>query len=362
MRISEAKELLASIVVYNMEQYAKGAGAHTFVVPMFEGDPGLGKTAIPRQVAREMSEKLEMGDFHYGQAIIAQFDAGEMAGLPFRAQVNIGEDKDGNPILEDQMLRLRPSWLPHFEFGVFNMDELPQAFLANQNVASQFVNEYRVGEHEISHGITVCCTGNKPENKAGTTTMPTHLRDRLAFISIEANVDDWLAYAAEHGVDFRIRAYIRNNPAHLHKFQPGAKANPTPRSWEKASAILSMGLSKTVRAATLQGQIGEGEATHFEAYLRVEDELPNLSDILKDPMNAPVFGNDKAHVLYMLLANLADIADSKNIEPIIKYIERLPNQEFAAYWAHDTFRRDKSLMENKHVTKWTMEKGVSLLY
>lgn len=392
MKISEAQTYLASVVKYNLEQMERGRGHSTFIVPMFIGDPGVGKTAITRQVARNY-------DLPYFQTIIAQYDAGEMAGLPFKATVNVqceelfktekdamafaAEHRKVNPNAqashhkgedgkdtveftlnydEDRMVRLRPNYLPDAGIGIWNLDELPQAFLANQNIVSQIVNEYRVGEHTISSGITICATGNKPENKAGTTTMPSHLKDRLNFIPLEANLDEWLQYAAHHNLDARVRAFLRQNPVALHKFEPGAQANPTPRSWEKVSAILSMNLPRNIRREALNGQIGDGAANTFEGWLRVEDKMPKIEDILKDPMNAPVFGNKEADVLYLLLANLASIADDKNIEAILKYITRLPNQEFTSYWAKDTFSRNPKLFDNKHVSKWKFETAVSLLY
>jgi MoxR-like ATPase len=391
MKISEAQTYLASVVKYNLEMMEKGRGHSNFVVPMFIGDPGVGKTAICRQVARNYG-------LPYYQTILAQFDAGELAGLPFKATVNVQADEffasekdalafaaehrkanpnvqsstheeDGKKVIqftlnydEDRMVRLRPNYLPDAPLGLWNLDELPQAFLANQNIASQIVNEYRVGEHTISPGVTICCTGNKPENKAGTTTMPSHLKDRLNFIPLEANLEEWMQYAVHHDLDTRVRAFLRQNPSALHKFEPGQQANPTPRSWEKTSAIMSMNLPRNIRREALSGQIGEATATTFEAWLRVEDKMPKIEDILTNPEKAPTFGNKEADVLYLLLANLASIADDKNIEAILKYINRLPNQEFTSYWAKDTFTRNPKLFDNKHVSKWKFETAVNLLY
>lgn len=347
MKISDAKLVLSNIVAYNMAQAAAGTSHRTFIVPMLIGDPGVGKTAAPRQVAREL-------DIWYGQVIIAQYDAGELAGLPVM-----------NPDMT-QMIRLRPSYLPvateeNGGVGIFNLDELPQAFLANQNIASQMVNEWRVGEHEIPHGITICCTGNKPENKAGTTTMPTHLKDRLMIIPIEPDIEDWLTYATQHHVDPRVRAFLRQHQGQLHNFKPGVDVCATPRSWEKASAILSMKLPKELRSACLRGTIGEGTSTTFEQWLRVEDKLPKVDDIIKDPDGAPVFGNKDADVLYLLVSSLADKATKQNIGSIIKYIERLPNQEFSVYCAHDMFKRDRELASTKEAAKWVYTKGQKLI-
>lgn len=358
MKISEAADIIAHVFQYNLEQALSGRDHNNFIVPFVRGDPGIGKTAAPKQVAKRLSSP-EM-TVHYDQVIVAQYDAGELAGLPFAQG--------------DRMVRLRPSYLPpapptkeqieknDFTIGIFNLDELPQAFLANQNICSQIVNEWRVGEHAISPFWTFCATGNKADNKAGTTTMPTHLRDRLMFLDVEVDHETWLVHAAQYGFDPRIRAYIRQNPGSLSDFNPAKDACPSPRSWEKASGILSMGMNKGLRTMALSGQIGDGHATKFEAWLRVENELPRIEDIIKDPMNAPVFDNRKADILYLLLTSLADVADAKNVGAILEYIKRLPNQEFAAFWASDALTRDPKLNELKAVTDWKMKHAAKLIF
>ncbi len=374
MRIRDAITLTTKVFQYNLDQFqaaidAKKVGgiAHnTFLVPFFIGDPGLGKTAIPRQVAR-------MLDVPYFQTIIAQYDAGEMAGLPFVSTVEydaVDEKGDAYKKSVNRMVRMRPTYLPDIDddeqiVGIYNLDELPQAFLANQNICSQMVNEWRVGEHPISEGVTIVATGNKPENKAGTTSMPMHLRDRLMFIEIEANHDDFLDYAATVGIDPRVRTFIRQNSQYLHKFEVGVNAFPSPRSWEKVGSVLKMDWKKDqthIRYHAIAGQIGDGVAKTFEAWLRVEDKMPKWQDVVAAPQSAPVFGNKDADVLYLLLGTLADKADEKNIEAILTYIRRLPAQEFSAMWAKETFLRHPKLLENKHVTAWKMKDGAKIMF
>ena len=353
MRISDAKKLINSVAMYNMETAAAGKRHNDFVVPFLLGDPGVGKTSILRQVADELG-------LDYYQVILAQFDAGELAGLSVMNKEY------------DAMIRLRPFYLPpvyikgddeqvRYHAGLFNLDELPQAFLANQNIASQMVNEYRVGEHEISPGMTICCTGNKPENKAGTTTMPMHLRDRLTFIEIEANVDDWLAYAAKKGIHPLIRTYIREKPRQLSNFQVGQDANPTPRSWEKVSHYLAMDLDPHIRSETIAGQIGKGDATEFEAYFRVFDKMPKVEDVLAEPEKAPLFTNKEADILYTLLASLADHTTEKNVGQAVKYINRLENQEFSVAYMMDLLNRSPELQANKTITEWKLNSGRHLI-
>lgn len=368
MRINDAKKLLTEIVLDNLVMFEKGIPPSQFTVPFFTGDPGVGKTAIPKQVAAEQ-------EIPYFQTIVAQFDPGELAGLPFMGEVpikRVGEDGKLHDAMETRMIRLRPSYLPDINdanqhIGIYNLDELPQAMLAGQNVMSQLTNEWRIGEHRISPGITICCTGNNPGNKAGTTAMPMHLRDRLMFINIEAHIDDFLSYAAqtnpatgEARIDKKIRAFLRQYSQHLHKFELGANAYRSPRSWEKVSNILRWNIPQESRSEAILGQVGS-VAIEFEQWLRVEGRMPDPDKIIADPENAPVFDNKDADILYLLLASLSDKAKKSNIGAILKYLDRLPNKEFVAYFAQDAMARDPSLSDTKEYTNWAMTQGVKLL-
>lgn len=370
MRMSEAKKLLMEIVQYNLEEYKVGRSHNNYLVPFFQGDPGVGKTALPRQVAQEL-------DLQYFQTIVAQYDPGVLAGLPFMGEVEIQRFVDGQPTvhLETRMIQVRPTYLPDVHddrqhFGIYNLDELPQTMLSGQNICSQLVNEWRIGDHHISRGITICATGNKPENKAGTVPMPAHLKDRLMFINIDVSIEDWLNDFASKGypdgtpyVDPRIRTYLRQHSDHLHKFTPGANASPTPRSWEKASAIISkLNLSQATRSEALAGTLGEGEAVTFEQWLRVEDRMPKVEDIIAYPEKAPVFTNEDADVLFLLLASLADKATKENIGSILKYICRLPNKEFWPVFASDAFNRKPELSNVRAVTEWKMKEASKIMF
>src|SRR5262245_6466780 len=121
MKISDAKTLLTEIFLYNMRQMEAGKSHKSYVVPIFIGDPGVGKTAIPNQVAEELGVKCHT-------TIIAQYDAGEMAGLAFPQDVEY-DFGDGNIVTEKRMMRLRPNYLPdpyleEGKVGVWNFDEL----------------------------------------------------------------------------------------------------------------------------------------------------------------------------------------------------------------------------------------------
>lgn len=370
LNIRKSKDLLKEIFKHNIDAFSKGRDISTFVVPFFVGDPGVGKTAISRQAVKEL--QLELGSsivVNHFQAIIAQYDPGELSGLPFVSNVPIKRVVNGKEVIveEQRLVRLRPDFLPDIEdptqsVGIFNLDELPQAVLMGQNVVSQLVNEWRIGHHKVSQGITMCCTGNRPENKAGTTPIPAHLKDRLMYIYVKADYEEWLRYAAGNGLNKFVRAYIRTNPAALSMFVPGADSCPTPRSWEKVSEAYNMTLENDIRLAAICGQVGVGEAHNIEAFVRLRDKLPDPDMVIANPLTAPILGNDQADVLHLLISSLADKTNKQNISNVFTYLDRLPNKEFIGAYAQDAFSRDPSLLQTKEGTDWKRTKVAELLF
>lgn len=344
MKISDAKTLLTTILKYNIDQHLAGVSHRSFIIPYFVGQPGVGKTAIPFQVAAEEEVPLHT-------TVIAQYDAGEMGGFGIPTDV-IYENEDGSRYTEKRVIRARPDYLPDPRttegvVGVWNLDEIAQAFPANMNICSQIVNEYRLGEHLISHGITMCCTGNRAEDKAGTHTMPMHLRDRLMFINIEADHGDFNDYALKKGLHRWVRAFIGKNPKYLHMFEVGVNAFPSPRSWERTSELLKMGHAPHILHECLMGQIGDGMASQFLSFIKVEDRMPAAEDVVKDPMGMPVFDSREADILYMLISNLVEISTVKNLEPITKYLTRLKDKEWLAMWVKDVQKRHPEVNDTK---------------
>jgi MoxR-like ATPase len=86
-------------------------------------------------------------------------------------------DLGGMPWVTDgRTVRCRPDWLPTEGRGILFLDELPQAGLANLNIAATLIREHRIGEHRLPPTWMVACAGNHHHNRAGTTTMPSHVR------------------------------------------------------------------------------------------------------------------------------------------------------------------------------------------
>ena len=126
MRMKSIITILKTVLQFNMQQKLAGVDVGTLLNPQLVGDPGIGKTAAPQQVAKMLG-------WNFRSVIVAQYDAGEMAGMPY-----LGEDEDGNPVYK----RARPDWLPTDEDGptLLLLDEVSQAPMANLNILAQLAN------------------------------------------------------------------------------------------------------------------------------------------------------------------------------------------------------------------------------
>ena len=277
--------------------------------------------------------------------VFAQFDAGELGGFPV--------------VKDDGYHRARPFFLPTSGKGVIFLDELPQAPTANQNIAAQLTNERRIGEHKLPAGWTIVAAGNPMSSRAGTNVMPSHLKDRLTHLDIETDHEGFREYALGAGFSPEVTSFINERPEWLQKFDATQNASPSPRSWERANSILSLGLETQEESHALKGQLGEGAVADFTGYLRIWRDLPKAQDVI-NACDTHAVPTDPS-ILYALCSSLAHKANGSNIASIIKFMNRFENKEFAAFLMKDTIKRHNDLMTNKHVSDWFFTSGKELM-
>lgn len=335
MRLSIAKNIIQASVEANMKL---SGNTSEYTTPMLWGVAGLGKTTLVHDIAGELDMECRV-------VILAQYDAGELGGFPY--------------LQDDTFVRARPHWFPTEGRGILFLDELPQAPVANQNIAAQLVNERRIGEHRLGAGWSIVCAGNDLSHRAGTNAMPTHLKDRLLHLEVEPNLDDALAYMTAKGVRPEVTGFLRFIPKQLSNFDKDAKACPSPRSWEKVSNILSWKLDPIAESEAISGQVGVGPSAEFSAFLRVFRELPDPELPLKDPENAPL--PESPSVLYAVCSGLSYRVTKSNAGNFMKYLKRLPQQEFAAFAIKDALARLPDLKKDPAFRDWVLGGGAELV-
>ena len=337
MKLTEAAYIVEAAILNNLSLAGKNARDPQFIIPYLEGKPGLGKTTLVVDICKKLGVGCKI-------VSLSQYDPAEIAGW-------LIPNAD-----HSAMIRLRPDWMPVDGNGVVYLDELPQAITANQNIAAQIVNERRVGEHRLPEGWTVVGAGNQSKDRAGTNHMPTHLRDRMTFLEVEADMDDVLAYFAKNGVDPRVIAFLRFSPKRLHEFDRDANACPSPRSWERVSTIINLGLNDLCQAEAVAGTVGRAAAVEFNGYIKVFHGLPSFDDIVKHP-DTTTMPADPA-VLYALSASLSSKVTSDNAPAVMKYMNRSKNKEFIVFMLVDAFARDPSMATVPEISDFMMNSGM----
>jgi hypothetical protein len=314
-----------------LNEQGRGRDAQ-YIIPFWISAAGIGKTTALRDLAKELglTPITLMG---------SQYDPAELAGWSLPMQGG------------DRMKRSIPDWFPDGSMPtLLILDELPQSSVAVQNIFAQMVNEHRVGPHILPDNCYIVAAGNRASDRAGTNTIPTHLRDRLLFLAIEADLDDTIKYFNQMGVDERICAYLRNRPEYLSQFDPAANSCPSPRSWERVGSILQFAVDPICMKFAIDGQVGEAATGDFLGWLRVYSQMPDIDHLIAHPLSAEV--PHSPSILYAVSSALARRIDTKNAVNVITYLRRIPKQEFAAFVCKDAVARDPSLKQHEPFRDW----------
>ena len=132
----------------------------------------------------------------------------------------------------------------------------------------------------------VTCAGNYQHNRAGTTTMPSHVRNRLLHLDISADANAWAKWASARGVNPMVIAYNRYRAQEFHhKFSATDNAYPTPRSWTASHQVLRLDLPEALERECTGGMIGPAAGADFAGFCEIYASLPDVNAIIADPDN-----------------------------------------------------------------------------
>lgn len=295
------------------------------------GAPGVGKSQVVAQVAARHG--LELVDV---RAVL--LDPVDLRGIP-------RIDAQGGAVW------CPPSFLPRSGRGVLFLDELNAAPPLVQAACYQLILDRKLGEYMLPDGWIVAAAGNRESDRAVTHRMPSALANRLVHLDFEPDLDDWLAWAEQTGIDARLRAFLRFRPKLLHAFDPtrNEKAFPSPRSWEFVSRILRAGARWNTLRDLLKGAVGEAAAAECLGFLRLCSQMPDVDEVLADPAGAPI-PEDPA-VMYALCESLARRASELTMTSLGVLAARLP-VEFGVLLMRDAAATDPDIVETDAFQVW----------
>jgi hypothetical protein len=303
------------------------------------GQPGVGKSAITRDVAAALN--LELIDLR-----LSLLDSVDLRGFPHM------ENK--------RMHFATPIFLPTDpnSSGILFLDEMNAAPPAVQSAAYQLVLDRRIGEYKLPDGWAIIAAGNRETDQGVTYTMPAPLANRFTHIDFDVNYDDWRAWALKNGIKPEIINFISFRPNLLNDFDPDKRAFPTPRSWEFVSRIIDGKQSIEIERALISGSVGEGAAAELAGFLKIYRNLPNPDVVLMNPSKADV-PTDPA-TLYALCGALSARASQNNFDRLIEYCERI-KPEFQVLCIRDAFTRDNTLAHTQAFSNWAAKNSSVIL-
>lgn len=249
-----------------LEREFLGARAGTHTPVMIWGPPGVGKSQIVAQVAaRHQAPVIDVR--------LSQMEPSDLRGIPFRA----GE------VVQWAPPAMLPSACRHGIAGVLFLDEINAAPPSVSAAAYQLILDRRLGEYQVPGGWAIFAAGNRQGDRGVTYTMPSPLANRFTHFDLDVNLDDWVLWAHQTGVDARITGFLRYRPELLFDFDPARHpiAFPSPRSWEFAHrALQKFGDAPGLLPDALRACVGEAAGVELHAFLRHIEKLPDIDAIL----------------------------------------------------------------------------------
>ncbi|CAB4218998.1 ATPase, dynein-related, AAA domain containing protein [uncultured Caudovirales phage] len=333
---------------------------------MIWGAPGIGKTAIVKQVQKMLG----------GRMIDVQLTtyAPEDFFLP------VVDPATNDNIMSRRASRVPQKWLPVYNEsegeegnakangpdgmgGMIFMDELSRASEAIRNIALKFVLDRELdGGWKLGSKWTIFAASNRQEDDlTNSQDFGTALGNRFQQVNYVPDTKTYGKYASAQtdssGVntfDPLIISFLQwsKGKEFFHKMDSRAVAFPSPRSWEKA-AIAWKNLKREAEAEgyqltdkmiedeALAPNVGTEAATAFIAYylLSKKIDLKNLYKVYTEPDNAPLPSktrNDdyELDVAYILASAVAYEHRGKKltnaeIENVVKYAIRINNPTVA---------------------------------
>lgn len=216
------------------------------------GPPGIGKSSVVKKVAKDNS--LELIDLR-----ISQLAPTDIRGLPF---------------VENGMARFAPpSFLPKGGKGLLFVDEFNMASPSMMGIAQQLILDRQVGDYVVPDGWFIIAAGNRAEDRAAVSQMPSPVANRFIHFNVEADLPSWKEYAIKTNVSEQIVSFLNFRPQLLFDFNKNATAWPSPRSWDFANTLLGIDLD-------IEAAVGGGTAAEFYAYQSIYSRLPDVDAVL----------------------------------------------------------------------------------
>lgn len=318
MNIKRAKEEIK----HTIRAYLSRNGHGEYEIPpmrqrpvLLMGPPGIGKTQIMEQVARECG----IGLVSY---TITHHTRQSAIGLPFISEKDYGGEK--RHVTEYTMSEIVASIYDRMEEtglkeGILFIDEINCVSETLAPAMLQFLQYKTFGNHKIPDGWIIAAAGNPPEYNKSVRDFDIATLDRIKRIDVEADFAVWKEYAKAADIHPAIVSYLTAKPQHFCQVETtvDGKIFATPRGWEDLSRFLEVyeklgiGCDREVVIQYLQHpKIAKDFANYLELYdkyqarYQIDQVLAGNRDERLMEQAARAEFDEKLSVIGLILAKL----------------------------------------------------------
>ena len=264
---SELQDILRS----EIESVQTDANLSTSLPPvMIWGPPGVGKSTIVKSLAREMG-------VGFVDVRLAQMESIDIRGLPV-------PDKEAHCV----------QWLPSSIFprdnskgGIIFLDELSAAPKDVQVASYELILDRQLGGgdiYKVPGTWVIVAAGNRSCDRAVSTTMSSALANRMLHLEVEANAEDWVAWAVTHDIYPSVIGFIQFKPKLLLDVEDQnlERGFPTPRAWERVSEMCKILKNETLLRKAVYGLVGVPAGQQFMEFHKMASEMESVLDMMLD--------------------------------------------------------------------------------
>lgn len=284
------------------------------LVPFLESSPGVGKSSIVKSVGKEFNLKVIDERLSTRSPV-------DLAGIPDFSGEGLSRRAtftpfDVYPLDTDELPEGKDGW-------ILFLDEFNSASKATQAAAYKLILDKESGLRKLHPHVAIICAGNLATDRAITNPLSTAMQSRVVHIEMEVSFNQWLEdVALKQDYDSRLIAYLSYKPSYLMDFDPAhnEKTFCCPRTWEFMNKLINGKPIPDDKIKLFAGTITSGVAVDFVTFLKVYKNMPNITQILADPANMFVPGDNATR--WAVITHLMEKTDAKNFKDICTYINR----------------------------------------
>ena len=227
----------------SIEAYLKKDAYGDYMIPairqrpiLLMGPPGIGKTQIMEQIAKE----CQIGLVAY---TITHHTRQSAIGLPFIREKTFGRKQYS--VTEYTMSEIIASVYEKIEAtgiaeGILFIDEINCVSETLAPTMLQFLQCKTFGNQKVPEGWIIVAAGNPPEYNKSVRDFDVVTLDRIKKIDVEENYDVWKEYAYQAEIHPAILSYLDIRRDHFYRIETtvDGKMFATARGWEDLSQLL----------------------------------------------------------------------------------------------------------------------------